>query len=99
LLLPRDHPLEPTVEPSPEATVAALMSVIPYFRIKPGRAKAILNEVDRAVSAWREHGRHLGMTPNELEAFADAFEHAERAAARSCQRRVTITKNGGGEGS
>jgi serine/threonine-protein kinase HipA len=66
----------------PEATVAALMSVTAYFRIQPARAKAILREVDHVVDGWRERGLALGMTANDLEAFADAFEHPERAAAK-----------------
>jgi serine/threonine-protein kinase HipA len=66
----------------PEATIDALMSVLPYFRIKPARAKAILREVNRAVGRWREQGRRLGMKASELDAFADAFEHPEREAAK-----------------
>jgi serine/threonine-protein kinase HipA len=66
----------------PEATVAALMSVTAYFRIQPARAKAILREVDHVVDGWRERGLALGMTANDLEAFAEAFEHPERAAAK-----------------
>jgi serine/threonine-protein kinase HipA len=69
-------------ETGPEATVEALMSVTAYFRIQPKRARAILREVDRAVDGWRKHGRALGMTKNELEAFADAFEHPERTAVK-----------------
>lgn len=70
-------------ETGPEATIAALMSVVPYFRIRPERAKAILRKVERAVSGWRQLGRGLGMTKKELEAFEEAFEHTERAAARN----------------
>lgn len=70
-------------ETGPEATVAALMSVLPYFRIKPERARAVLREVDLAIEGWRDEGRRLGMTPKELEAFADAFEHSERVAAKN----------------
>lgn len=69
-------------ETGPEAAVAILMSVVPYFRIQSKRAKTILREVEQAVDGWRERGRALGMTSNELESFADAFEHAERAAAK-----------------
>jgi len=69
-------------ETGPEATVDALMSVTPYFRISPARAKAILNEVERTVAGWRDQGRAIGMTAIELDQFAEAFEHAERAAAR-----------------
>lgn len=70
----------------PEATVAALMSVIAYFRIPARRAKEILREVERAVSGWRKAGRALGMTERELERFADAFEHPERQAAQRTAR-------------
>ena len=66
----------------PEMTIDALKSVIAYFRIKPARAKEILSEVAHAVDNWYEAGRDLGMSDDELEPFADAFEHSERAAAK-----------------
>lgn len=66
----------------PEATIDALMSVAPYFRLPGERAKAILAEVETAVSQWRTEGAKLGMTRAELEEFTEAFEHAERKAAR-----------------
>ena len=70
----------------PEATIEALLSVIPYFRITPARAREMLKHVEAAVAEWRQVGRALGMTPNELDQFADAFEHKERSVA---QRIVT----------
>lgn len=66
----------------PEATIDALMSVTAYFRISQNRARAILAEVEGAVSGWRDEARALGMTVEDLDAFADAFEHKERAAAQ-----------------
>jgi serine/threonine-protein kinase HipA len=69
-------------ETGPEATIDALMSVTRYFRITGARAKTILSEVEAAVGQWGEQGRVLGLTAAELDAFADAFEHQERAAAR-----------------
>ena len=66
----------------PEATIEALMSVIPYFRISASRAREILRDVEHAVSRWRPVGRSLGMTTQELDDFAEAFEHGERSAAR-----------------
>lgn len=66
----------------PEATIDALMSVTAYFRISGARAKEILAEVDTAVASWMSVGRGLGMSRIELDAFADAFEHAERGAAQ-----------------
>lgn len=69
-------------ETGPDATIEALLSVIRYFRVTQKRAKAILGEVETAVKRWRPEGRALGMDAAELEAFATAFEHPERAAAR-----------------
>lgn len=69
-------------ESGPEATIDALMSVAPYFRITATRAKVILAKVEAAVAQWRTVGRGLGMTTHELASFADAFEHGEREAAR-----------------
>ena len=66
----------------PEMTIDALMSVTAYFRIKPARAKEILSEVAHAVDNWYKAGRDLGMSDDELEPFADAFEHSERTAVR-----------------
>lgn len=66
----------------PEASVDALMSVVPYFKLTLAKAKAILAEVEQSVAAWREVGIALGMTVSDLDSFADAFEHEERAAAR-----------------
>jgi serine/threonine-protein kinase HipA len=69
-------------EAGPEATIEALLSVTPYFRITPARAKKILREVESAVSGWRKQGRALGLKDRELEQFAEAFEHPERTAAQ-----------------
>jgi serine/threonine-protein kinase HipA len=62
----------------PAATIDALMSVISYFRIPRDRALAIL-----AVAAWREEGLALGMTNQELDSFADAFEHKKHRAMQT----------------
>ncbi len=70
----------------PEATVEALLSVLPYFRISRGRANEILRQNERALSQWRKSGSALGMTDQELDQFADAFEHPEREAARKAAR-------------
>lgn len=70
-------------ETGPEASIAALMSVAGYFRLSPERCRVILRQVESATASWREEGRLLGMTASELDAFADAFEHRERDAARA----------------
>ncbi len=71
----------------PEATIEALLSVLPYFRISRVRANEILSRIERALSQWRETGLALGLTNQELDQFADAFEHPEREAARQAAQR------------
>jgi serine/threonine-protein kinase HipA len=69
-------------ETGPEASIDALMSVRAYFQISPDRAREILQEVETAVSSWREAGRGLGLSKLECDAFEEAFEHSERDAIR-----------------
>ena len=66
-----------------------MMSIAPYCRIDNAKAKAILAEVERALSLWRAAGRRIGMSTVELDEFAAAFESNERAVARR------IVKTGG----
>ncbi|MBK8013251.1 MAG: type II toxin-antitoxin system HipA family toxin [Deltaproteobacteria bacterium] len=73
-------------ETGPEATIAALLSVAPYFRLTKSRARAVLSEVEEAVSEWRAEAALIGMTEREFEPFEEAFEHAEREAARRAVR-------------
>jgi len=73
----------------PEAAVDALLSVLPYFRISRARANEILGQIEHALSQWRKMGLALGMTNQELDQFADAFEHPEREAARQAVQRVS----------
>ncbi|MBP2275930.1 serine/threonine-protein kinase HipA [Sphingomonas sp. BE137] len=70
-------------EVGPEATIDALMSVLPYFRITLPPAMEMLAPIEQAVAGWKDEGRALGMTGADLESFAEAFEHGERAAARA----------------
>lgn len=65
-----------------DMTIDALMSVIAYFRITNARAREILSEVAYSVESWRRTGQSIGMTDEELEPFADAFEHAQLNAAK-----------------
>ena len=64
------------------STVDGLLSVAGYFRVPKARAGEILRAVVDAVGQWRVVGKGLGMTARDLDAFAGAFEHAERDAAR-----------------
>ncbi len=66
----------------PETSIEALMSIATYYRIELETARRFLAKVERAVAGWRNTGREIGMNNKELNQFAEAFEHAERSAAR-----------------
>jgi serine/threonine-protein kinase HipA len=74
-------------ETGPEATIDALLSVLPYFRISRGRANEILKRIERSLSQWRKAGAALSMADRELDQFAGAFEHSEREAVRKAIHR------------
>jgi hypothetical protein len=59
---------------------------LPYFPIALPRARQILGEVEQAVSQLPSIGRGLGMSARGVNQFTDAFEHEERAAARTARR-------------
>ena len=42
----------------------------------------MLNEVANSVESRRATGQGIGMSDEEIEPFADAFERAERNAAK-----------------
>jgi serine/threonine-protein kinase HipA len=75
-------------EAGPAASIEALISVAPYFKLDTDSAIRILAQVEAAVSTWRSRGRELGMTPAELDQFADAFEHRERDIVQSILRKT-----------
>lgn len=66
----------------PSASIDALLSVTAYFGISAHRAGEILGSVVAAVAKWRQTGRAIGMNVQELDQFAEAFEHSELDAAR-----------------
>lgn len=67
----------------PDASIASLLSVAPYFRLDRATAVRILGEVEQATGRWRQVGHAIGMSHRELDQFVDAFEHREREHARS----------------
>jgi serine/threonine-protein kinase HipA len=71
-----------SADAGPAATIDAVMSVAPYFRISRAAALKALRKIDEAVSQWRAVGKRLGMSSRELDLFADAFEHPERQAVQ-----------------
>ncbi|OFZ82807.1 MAG: phosphatidylinositol kinase [Bdellovibrionales bacterium RIFOXYD1_FULL_53_11] len=77
-------------ETGPAATIEALLSAAPYFRITHAHAKKILDKVEHAVAMWRKQGRVLGMTKADLDLFGEAFEHPERQAARKIAIQMSL---------
>lgn len=69
-------------EAGPAASLEALMDTARYFGLAKRRAATIVGEVERGVSSWRTVAKALGFTKDEVESFADAFEHDERAVAQ-----------------
>ena len=63
-----------TEETGPAASVDALQSARKYFAIAEAKARSMIHDVERAVSAWRTVGEDVGMTSRELDEFVDAFE-------------------------
>jgi serine/threonine-protein kinase HipA len=66
----------------PTASIAALMASARYFGLSQTRASEIVGDVERSVSTWSTVATSLGFTRDETDAFADAFEHDERAVAQ-----------------
>ncbi len=72
-------------EDGPITAVSDLMARAAYFSLGPGQAQAVLAQVVAAVSEWRvvASSARVGLTPDEAEDFAPAFEHEQIVAARA----------------
>ena len=68
----------------PITSMQQLMSQAPRFSLNKEQATAVVQEVVDAVLQWRTVGQsaEVGMTKQELDAFALAFEHPELDAAK-----------------
>ena len=70
--------LSTAIDPDdPSASLTVAEAAAGYFGIKPPEAKAIISEVAKAVSTWREVAKGLGLSSREVERMASAFEHEE----------------------
>jgi serine/threonine-protein kinase HipA len=59
------------------ASLDLAFEVAPHFGVKPGKAKIIVHEVGTAVARWRETAKTNGLSANEIDQMASAFEHDE----------------------
>jgi len=62
---------------SREASIETALSVIGEFRIKKERAITILGEVKRSVREWKSTAHYLGISRQEIDSMASAFEIGE----------------------
>jgi serine/threonine-protein kinase HipA len=65
------------------ASLALAMDVAGYFDLDAAKAKKIAAEVGKTVSRWRDEAVRHGLTKNEIDRIASAFEHIDlKEAAR-----------------
>jgi len=67
---------------STRASVATLLEVAPYFRLRADDALEVLSQVVRAVMRWRSVAAAHGLKARDLATMEPAFVHAEAALAR-----------------
>lgn len=58
------------------------LAVAGYFRLSAKEAKAMIVEVGRAVSTWRDVAQANGAKSSEIERMASAFEHDDLGRGR-----------------
>jgi serine/threonine-protein kinase HipA len=64
------------------ASLALAMEVAGYFELEEGKAREIAKQVGNVVSKWRDEAARHGLTRNEIDRMASAFEHDDLKAAR-----------------
>lgn len=63
------------------ASLELALSVAGYFDLKDSEAREIAREVGQAVRPWRVEAARAGLTPEEIDRMASAFEHDDLRAA------------------
>jgi serine/threonine-protein kinase HipA len=64
------------------ASLALAMEEAGYFDLDAGQARNIARQVGKAVSKWRDEAARHGLTKNEVDRMASAFEHDDLRAAQ-----------------
>jgi len=59
---------------SAEPLVSTVLETADLYRLRAGRARAIVDEVHRAVATWRDEACRLGLPPAELDRMGPIFE-------------------------
>ncbi len=61
------------------------MEVAGYFELEDGKAREIAKEVGKAVSKWRDEALRHGLTKQEIDRMASAFDHEDLRLANGKQ--------------
>jgi serine/threonine-protein kinase HipA len=59
------------------ASLTLALEVAEYFDLDEGKAREIAKQVGKAVSKWRDEAARQGLTKNEIDRMASAFEHED----------------------
>jgi serine/threonine-protein kinase HipA len=77
---PRVHALALN-ETDQDASLEVLLEAASHFRLDKTEAAAIAKWVGAAVAGWRDVAAKHGLTPNQIDRMASAFEHDDLASA------------------
>jgi len=67
------------------ASLPLAMAVAGYFELEDDKAREISKQVGKAVSKWRDEAARHGLTKNEIDRMASAFEHDDLKIARAAR--------------
>jgi len=67
------------------ASLPLAMEVAGYFELEDGKARNIAKQVGNAVATWRDEAARHGLTKNEIDRMASAFEHDDLRLASGKQ--------------
>ena len=67
------------------ASLPLALEVAGYFELDDGKARDIAKQVGTVVSKWRDEAARHGLTKNEIDRMASAFEHEDLTAARAAK--------------
>jgi serine/threonine-protein kinase HipA len=65
------------------ARLDPLMDLASLFRLKEEDARRVVGEVSEATARWPTVAKRVGLSAGEIEEMAPAFEHHERARAKT----------------
>ena len=68
-------------ETDQDASLDTVLGAAAYFRLGKSEALAIAKEVGIVVATWREVAGQHGLTANQIDRMASAFEHDDLARA------------------